>query len=363
MAGTTQIHPDIPLDRAWKAGRRIYVRSAYKSQLNADLRAIGATWDRDEECLWVGSGKLDAVIPLIQAQAGRAAAVQAVKDAGHWIAIPFQAEHVRDQAKQLGARWDRDRKEWALPDAEALAAVQAALTAWNDQQAEARARSAAESRARKTETAGAARDRIVAASGRTVTGDPVQVTYRLEGRGRRAWAETCVPEAGTVMDSSHGRLLVLSGSAEFRSEDALADQSPHLEPGWRVIVSGVPVEPTADERAADQAAADAKADAAHLAAEFTSIAKACTDPVTPAKLTGQQISKHTGSTGLAPPEYLALTDAGTVRYHHPGHYDDWRVAEGESADPDVIARFGNLLTAGARQASHDRSTYHVALEG
>ena len=117
------IHPDIPVERAWKVGRRIYVRCGYKSQLNTQMREIGAKWDGDERALWVGSGKVDQVVPLVQAAAERGAAIDAVKAAGHWVTIPYDATDIRAAAKKAGGIWDGEQRRWAMPSAEALAEI------------------------------------------------------------------------------------------------------------------------------------------------------------------------------------------------------------------------------------------------
>jgi hypothetical protein len=70
---------DIPTDRAWRTGRRIYIRCGYNSRTNTDLRDIGAKWDADVRALWVGSGKADHVLAILAAATERAAAVEAVK--------------------------------------------------------------------------------------------------------------------------------------------------------------------------------------------------------------------------------------------------------------------------------------------
>lgn len=125
-----RVAADIPADRAWKTGRRVYVRSAKGSALSEALWGANATWDREHGAHYIGTGKLEALLPLIREAGGRAARVQDVKAAGLWIAIPIGAKDVREHAKGLGAVWDADRKEWALPTAEAREEVAAKVTTW-----------------------------------------------------------------------------------------------------------------------------------------------------------------------------------------------------------------------------------------
>lgn len=126
----------VPLSRAWRDGRRIYIVSAKDSPLSNKLWELGAAWDRDMRAHYVGTGKpglakLEQVLPLIREAEDRAARVQAVKDAGHWIAIPIGAKDIREHAKlHLGAIWGGDgRKEWALPTAQARDEVAAMIAA------------------------------------------------------------------------------------------------------------------------------------------------------------------------------------------------------------------------------------------
>ncbi len=127
MSSTKELTPTTPTDRAWVTGRRIYVRSRYGSRLAEQVRDLGATWDRDERCLWVGTGKRDQVVALLAEQAERVEAVVARKAAAHWVTIPFEAEDIRARAKKLGALWDRDRKQWGLPTEDAADEIAAAV--------------------------------------------------------------------------------------------------------------------------------------------------------------------------------------------------------------------------------------------
>lgn len=121
---------DIPLSKAWRLGRRIYVRCGYKSALNGQLRALGAKWDREVRALWVGSGKADQVTPLVRSGMDRVAQVEDTKAAGHAVKVPYDAAHIRGHAKELGGIWDRDAKAWALPTADAKATIERMISDW-----------------------------------------------------------------------------------------------------------------------------------------------------------------------------------------------------------------------------------------
>lgn len=122
---------DIPVSRAWRSGRRIYVRSGYKSKLGDALYEIGSTWDKDEEARYFGTGakgeeKLARLLPLIRETEEYRQRSAAVKAAGLWIDIPIRAKDIREDAKKNhGAVFDGTRKEWAVPTDEDHAAVQA----------------------------------------------------------------------------------------------------------------------------------------------------------------------------------------------------------------------------------------------
>jgi hypothetical protein len=355
---SSQIHPDIPDEKAWQQGRRIYIRCGYKSILNSQLRDLGARWDGDENALWVGTGKRDQVIPLILAQAERAAATVAIKDAGLWVKIPFDASDVREQAKKLGARWDGDRKEWAMPSAETLATVQALLAAAKDKAAQQKA--AANAAAAKTD------DDILAESGRTVCGDRKSLTGRLEGHGRRPWAEQSKPQPGDIRITVDGfRVLVLSSTVDFWSDQDQADFSPSREPGWYYTYTCVAVEPTADEAADDTTRAAGQADAEEIAAATEAVRKSVeyvpeaeAGTRRPAAAVAGKISITTGTTRYSDGE-ITLTQDGTVTWYHPGYYDDYHASEGSTADPDLAARVRAIITAGDRTRDCGRSTYRV----
>ncbi|MEU7822936.1 hypothetical protein [Catellatospora sp. NPDC049133] len=130
MTAPKPLHPDIPIDRAWQEGRRIYVRCGYKSQLNQDLIALKSNWDADKRVRWVSTAKRDQVVPLVLAAEQRRSQVQATLDSGHIVRIPFEADAVREQAKKLHGAFDAERKVWALPTAQDVQVIADAVDAW-----------------------------------------------------------------------------------------------------------------------------------------------------------------------------------------------------------------------------------------
>ena len=358
-----QVHPDIPDEKAWQQGRRIYIRCGYKSTLNGQLRELGAKWDGDENALWVGTGKRDQVIPLILAQAERAAATEAVKDSGLWVKIPFAASDVRDQAKKLGARWDGARKEWAMPSADALATVQTLLSAAAAEEAQREA-------AAKAKTAAAAartEDDILSESGRTVCGERKSLTGRLDGHGRRPWAEQAKPQPGDIRITVDGvRVLVLSSTVDFWSDQDQADFGPSREPGWYYTYACVAVEPTAEEVSDDAARAAELADAEEIAAVAEAVRKGV--DYLPESQAGTRrtaaaagrIGITTGTTSYGDGE-VTLTEDGQVIWYHPGYYDDYRASEGATSDADLAARVRAVIAGGDRTRSCGRSTYRLTV--
>lgn len=375
MPEKAQLADDIPLSRAWKAGRRVYVTCGYKSQLNGQLRDLGAKWDRDEEALWVGSGKLDQVLTLIREAGERAAEAEAVKGAGHWVKIPYDAVAVREQARQLGARWDKERKEWAMPTAEALAQVTALAAAYEgkakaDKAAAAEKEKAARAKAAEKARAEAARtdDDVIAASGRTVVSpERITLTIRMDYHGKKAGAEQYKEERGDVIRLRDGRrVLVLASAVEFWSEDMEEDMGqPGAGAGWKNYVTGVVVEPDAGEGQADADAEAARRDAEEIAALVRDAAQAI-EPVAeqdarrvPAGQAAGRVTIRYGSLLSNDGGTLTLTTDGTAHWYHPGFYDDYRVTSGTSSDPWLVARVRAVLAAGSRERRRDSSAYSV----
>jgi hypothetical protein len=150
------IHPDISTEKAWLNGRRVYVTCGYNSLLNTQMRDLGAKWDREMGALYTGtqSGKLDKVIALVLADAQRAAVRDGVKGLGLWVSIPAGAADIRAEAKKLGAVFDGDRKEWAMPSAETQSAVEALIAARKTAPRASRKPSASTPRRRKCDECG-----------------------------------------------------------------------------------------------------------------------------------------------------------------------------------------------------------------
>jgi Domain of unknown function (DUF5710) len=254
-----QIHPDIPVTKAWRTSRTVFVTAGYNSVLSGEMYGIGAKWDRDEHAFRTGPARLPQVIEFILAETARAQETAQVKSAGLWVKIPFDAKIVRAQAKDLGARWDEDRKEWAMPDEASLERVRELVSAHT--QAEKDRRSAA--KAKKAAGAKITNEEIIAASGRTVISGERTGMERHDSGGymKRAEAERYMPEPGEVVRDRGGKywLTLKPGRVEFWREDTCADLAPHLQPGWHYSWIAVEVEQSADELAAETAAAAGRA--------------------------------------------------------------------------------------------------------
>jgi len=371
----TQIADDIPLSRAWKIGRRVYVRAAYKSKLNDGLYELGSTWDRDEEARWVGTGKLEQVIALIREADQRAAETEQVKGAGHWAKIPYDATEVREQAKRLGARWDKDRKEWALPTAEALAKVEALIAGYEEKAQAAKAAKAERdkaARAKAAEKAAAEAARtdqdVIAASGRTVLSpERIRATTIMGYRGKRPGAEQAKEERGDVIRLRDGRrLLVLASKVEFWSEDDAEDLGqPGTGPGWRNFIEGVIVGPDAQEAARDAERQAAKEDGEAITTALKAIRERLEYvPEQDARRVAEdrvaaRVSLSFGSLTMHNDGDLSLTVDGEVRWYHPGYYDDYRVTCGSSRDPEVVTLARGIFAGGSRERSHDGKAIKV----
>lgn len=116
-------------DRAWRMGRRIYVRAGYQTALHDGMRSIGATWDADRKAWWVGIAKRDAVVALVLAQQQLRTDYEQRREAGVEVRIPYDAGDVRSAAKAAGALWVADRKVWSIP-ADRADEIAAMVTAW-----------------------------------------------------------------------------------------------------------------------------------------------------------------------------------------------------------------------------------------
>lgn len=356
---------DIPVDKAWKIGRRIYVRCGYQSQLNDQLREIGATWDRDARALWVGSTKLTQVLPLLRQQAERIAKVSTIKAAGRWVTIPYDAANIRASAKQLGGVYDGDRKSWAMPTDDAHEQIQALLTA-RDEAVEAAKRAAEQEREearRRAEqeqitTAETRSHQIIKESGRHVVSEaPIYVTGHLGGYLKRSQAEQAKPQPGEVRRWKDGRrVLVLECDVEFADQDSIDDGLSYADswdlPGWYWRYEAVEVAPTADE-------VDVDHEVALWFDDYRTIQRVMRDAEKAADLHASEsgewprgsrtITKEGRGSGVQHFGEVVVTDDGQCWWTHLGYYDDYRSVVGLIVDEAVIARIEAVLAGGSRR--------------
>lgn len=363
--GPKAIADDISTEKAWKIGRRIYVRCSYQSQLNEQLRDIGASWDRDVRALWVGSTKLAQVLPLLRAQAERVAKVSGIKAAGRWVIIPYEATNIREAAKRLGGVWDGDRKAWAMPTDDAHEQIQTLLTA-RDEAVEAAKRAAEQEREEARQraeqeqitTAEARKRRIIEASGRHVVSEaPIYVTGHLEGYLRRPQAEQAKPQPGQIRRwKGCRRVLVVDCDVEFASQDAIDDGMSYAQlwdsPGWYWRYEAIEVEPTPDE-------VDADHESALWVDDYRTIKLVMRDAEKAADLhapepgewprSSRTIAKEGRGSGVSSFGKIVVTDGGEYWWTHPGYYDDYRAVVGLISDEAVIARIKAVLAGGTRR--------------
>ena len=104
------------IDTAWQTTRRVYVRSAYASELSNRLRSLGARWDTEAKALWVGVRKLDGVEALLASlEQERADRDQRARDEKEQQQRQQQQEMLNQVAagKTLFTR-DRRRDRWMI---------------------------------------------------------------------------------------------------------------------------------------------------------------------------------------------------------------------------------------------------------
>src|SRR5690606_1893099 len=306
-----------PSEKAWKEGRRIYVRAGYGSALSEGMRRIRANWDRDRKAWWVGTGKQDLVLPLREEYRERVQAVQDIKALGHWVTIPYDAHQARALAKDLKALFDRDSKRCAARSAEDAARIEEAVQLWQAERdaeaAAAQARRDAEKeaaiseagqlwqavgdaeaaaakarrddekeaeRASATEEAKAAKARaeevlrartetLLSESGRTPTGDMDSFTVVSTRFMNRTTAERMAYDLGDLVKLSDGRRGVVVGVKVWFTNDEMASSvcwhpETHDEAHWDLKHTVAVVEPTAEEAAEDAAKEAELRDAAEL---------------------------------------------------------------------------------------------------
>lgn len=368
MSENQPIHPDIPLDRAWQAGRRIYIRCGYHSQLNTDLVALGAHWDGVQRARWVGAAKKAIVVGLVQAAAARQEAAEAAKqaatDQGLWLDIPYGAMGARELAKQLRGRFDGFRKAWAMPTPEAKQQVEAEIQAWRDENAALEAKLAAEDAERAARYAATARQRLIDDSGRTLTGEAATVTLTDYTRMDRWAAAAAKPKLGTVLTLADGRRgLVITSRARFVGRDDIdAGLAGNLwdDPHWEYIVDVEIVEPTGAEALSDAANAAAKAARVEAAAHVHTVEEFITSrrgrdtldndaDVHPdvvilldrrslaGGIGGERLEVNTGTGQVASWDWAPMLDVVTSRW-------TWTLTDAERAQLDTILARGEVST-------------------
>lgn len=279
----TPLHDDVPVDLAWRVGRRIYVACAKNSPLNRALIELGAKWDRDvPHARWIGSGKREQVLPLVLAERQRAQAqardLAELLNSGRYVALPRDVEGVvtamHRRAGRLGGAWDPEHWRYALPDDDSRARLQAELDAWLAQQqtrreraadqqreqqhAEASKRALEQQQARQAdaERARRRRDRVLADSGRTAIGETVEVDRYSTRYMNRAGAEATAWQVGTVHRLDDGRCgLVVDRHIRFYTEEQATEDSHEVQlpdnAHWAFRYILAIVEPTDDERHTD----------------------------------------------------------------------------------------------------------------
>lgn len=238
---------------------RVYVRTRYGSDLVAELKALGAHWDRDEKAWWVGSGKRDQVIGLITTHPGDTTTATTVLSTvpaqppvppapveRHYVRTRYED---RDLARAHGGTWDPTRRQWCFAAADAAAAAQAAIEA----------RVAAEI-ADAAQRLRADRAAVAAATERTIIGDV--------DTPRVIRAVTPTPHPGTRPDPVYSRGQVLRHQDRYYLVLA-AGSGPHYNldderDGIEWTADVVEVAATPDEAAADARAAAAQTAAADL---------------------------------------------------------------------------------------------------
>jgi hypothetical protein len=367
VSGARSLDPAIPTSTAWQQGRRLYVRCGFASQLSAVLRNLGAHWDGDARALWIGSTKKAAVIEAVRASEARKNAVQAVKGAGRWVHIPYDAHDIRARAKDvLGGVYGGDARKgwWAMPTDEGLAEVTALVKTWHEK-AEERAREerVAAQAAGDFAAAGNAqgrRERLLERSGRTPTGETAELREISTRRMNKAIAQGLASTAGDLVHLADGRRGIVTGVEVWFTNDEMASSvcwhpQTHDQAHWDFKYTVSIVEPTDVEREQDAKEAAERQDTAGLSALIDEAAD-----LTAPRCTGwthipeeEQAGKITVVRGVTrfSAGTLTLTRDGRVIWQHPGYYDDYIPTEGSTSGAEVVDRVRRLITAGSRERS------------
>lgn len=376
------IHDGIPTDRAWQVGRRIYVHCGYKSQINKDMRNIGAKWDPAERALWVGSTKKTQVIEICLAAQQRVDEREAVKAQGRWVEIPRGADDILAVVKELEGVYDPDGKRWAMRSDEDLARVQDMIRQRKEREAAERAaRREAEQRIREElrrqgvaeaeAKVRAERERIVAEAGRVATGETAKLREISTQRMTKATAWKVARKKGDVVKLRDGRRGVIVGIDIWFTGSDIASSvcwhpQTHDRAHWDFAYKVAIVEPTQEEVEADAAEAAERADAEQihtLIKEAPKLTGARADDrwtAIPDDQIEGEITSTAGTTSPFSTGRLILTRDGRVYWQHPGYYDDYVRSEGVSDDPELVDRVRRLIAAGSRTRYVDgQVTYKV----
>ncbi|MFD4406701.1 hypothetical protein ACFWPH_28460 [Nocardia sp. NPDC058499] len=385
MSAPKPIHDDISVERAWQIGRRIYVSCHYESSLGTRLRAdLGAHWDRDRKCLWVGSGKKAQVIEEVRATDLRRARVEEIKRTGRPVAIPFTATRLRALAKEQGeAIWDDERKVWVFPREPEFDAVyhqvrdgvaeirqKAAETARHEEQLrrEERARIRAAEQEWVEKQRVEQRVRVLEKSGRAATGEQTAVVVVSTRRMNKATAREMAYPLGTVLRLDDGRRgVVVEHEVWFTGEEMASSVCWHPETHdmahWDLKHVVAVVEPTIDELSADEAERAAAADAAEIH-QFVNLlsragaAVAGWSRIDPDTVVGV-IEAWYGSGGMGHRSgTVTLTRDEQVIFQHPGYYDEFVRTERVLTDPALVARMRAVLAAGPRKCLYPDQTVY-----
>ncbi|MCE7081131.1 hypothetical protein [Streptomyces sp. ST2-7A] len=364
------IHPDTPTTRAWQTGRRIYVRAGYHSQLNRQLVELGTHWDPNHRARWIGTTKREAVTALVLAAETRIREIEAVKQAGRWIVLPYGAAHIHRRLRETNAIFCKHTKAWAVRTDTAYAEIAAMVEAWNiDLELERVARQETrrlyyeeqrlERRRAEAVHSARLREKAIVDSGRTLLGGDIlhltEVTRRFH---TKATALATARDVGEVMRLDDGcRALVVGSEVHFTNEiDAYDCRHPDMpvDAHWHFSYDLLLIEPTEEELAEETGRAMAGIDADELHALMTAAARltaaTAEDRWTPTPedtLTGEIVA-GTGFRGMVPAGRLMLTRDGRVIWQHPGFHPEYIRSEGLTADPTLVQRLRDALAPGAR---------------
>lgn len=385
MSAPKPIHDDISVQRAWQIGRRIYVSCHYESSLGTRLRAdLGAHWDRDRKCLWVGSGKKMQVIEEVRDADRRRARVEEIKRTGRAVKIPFTATELRALAReQGGAIWNDERKAWVFPREPEFDAVynqvrdgvaeirqKSADAARQEkqlhQEEDARARAAEQDQLEKQRAA--ERVRVLKESGRTPTGEQTTVVVVSTRRMNKATAREMAYPLGTVLRlDDRRRGIVVEREVWFTGEEMASSVCWHPQTHdmahWDLKHVVAVVEPTIEELSADEAERAAVADATeiHQFVEMLSragAAEAGWSRIDPDAAVGV-IEAWYGPSGMEHRNgTVTLTRDEQLIFQHPGYYDEFVRTERVLTDQALVARMRAVLGAGPRTCLYPDQTVY-----